>query len=112
MFVDSNQRTLDLRDEIPALGALAAAVASTFDPREKASLFACRAALERLLASDCVERLVARELAALEGTPEACDVGRSDTRMTLLAGDEVALTLVTLEDGPPGPLFGAPRTSL
>jgi hypothetical protein len=115
MLVDSTQRTQDWRSEIPALQEFSDAALALFRPADPATLFGCRAALERLVGTDWLERLVSTELAHLAGLRDRSGGGLNGRRMTLFGAGGMALSLVVLPPAPatpPGQLFGAVRNHL
>jgi hypothetical protein len=114
MLIDRTQVNQDWRKEIPALQLFSDAVDTVFRPDDGASLFECRAALERLLASDWFERLVSSELEALARFPQGPTGGFSETRMTLFGGKGMALTMMLVAAGATSPdrLLAACRHTL
>src|SRR4051794_41770466 len=111
MLIDRTQVKQDWRTEIPALQLFSDAVDTVFRADEGASLFECRAALERLLASDWFERLLSSELEALARFPQGPTGGVSGTRMALFWGQGMGPPVMLGAGGggpPPPPPPGRP----
>jgi hypothetical protein len=114
MLIDRTQAKQDWRKEIPALQELSDIVGERFRPGDPTSLLDCQEALERVLASDWLARLVSGELDGLVQFPRRGTGGLSDARMTLFGGGGMALNLLvmTAPAGPVARLFASPRHSV